>query len=114
MTDTVELIYDHTCPHVEVARDRLRAALADAGLPPVWQEWERAALGSPRYAQQWGSPTILVNGRDVGAHGAQRTTLDGRAGCRVYPDAAGRLGGAPTVGMITAALSDCGRQRQGK
>jgi mercuric ion transport protein len=105
MTDMVELIYDGTCPHVDVARDRLRAALAGAGLPPVWQEWERSARGSPPYVQQWGSPTILVNGRDVATSDAHPTALDGSAGCRVYPDTAGRLEAAPPVSMIVAALS---------
>jgi mercuric ion transport protein len=105
MTDTVELIYDHTCPHVGVARDRLRAALVDAELPAVWQEWERSARGVPRYVRQWASPTILVNGRDVAALDVQPPALDGGAGCRVYQDAAGRLEGAPAVSMIVAALA---------
>jgi mercuric ion transport protein len=113
MTDTVELIYDHTCPHVGVARRRLRAALADAGLPPVWQEWERAARESPPHVQQWGSPTILVNGRDVAASDGYPTALDGNAGCRVYANAAGRLEGAPAVGEIVAALSRCRRGQPG-
>jgi hypothetical protein len=113
MADTVELIYDHSCPHIDVARARLRAALAHAQLPAVWQEWERGARGSPRYTQRWGSPTILVNGHDVAALGDQRTALDGSAGCRVYPDAAGQLEGAPAVSMIVAALSGGDRRRPG-
>jgi len=110
VADTVELIFDQTCPHVAVARDRLRAALAHAGLPAVWQEWERRAPDSPPYVQQWGSPTILVNGRDVAASDAHPSALDGSAGCRVYPDAAGRFEGAPAVSTIVTALS--GHRRQ--
>jgi mercuric ion transport protein len=113
MTDTVELIYDRTCPHADVARDRLRAALAHAGLPAVWQEWERSARGTPAYAQEWASPTILVNGRDVAAPDAEPAALDGSAGCRVYPDTAGRLEAAPAVDVIVAALSGRRRRQSG-
>lgn len=105
MTDMVELIYDRTCPHVDAARDRLRAALADAGLPAVWQEWDRTARGAPAYVQRWASPTILVNGRDVATPDAAPAVLDGSAGCRVYTDPAGRLEAAPAVNLIVAALS---------
>jgi mercuric ion transport protein len=100
----VELIYDHTCPHVGIARDRLRAALAAVGLPAVWQEWERSAGDAPHYARQWGSPTILIDGHDVAATDAGPTTLDGTAGCRVYADQAGRLEGAPALSSIIVAL----------
>jgi len=110
MTDCIELIYDRTCPHVETARSRLRAALTEAGLGAVWREWERGAPGSPPYVQRWGSPTILVNGRDVAAPRGGSTALDGGAGCRVYAGTSGRLEGAPAVDTIVAALARRSRQ----
>ena len=105
MTDTVELIYDRTCPHVDAARNRLRAAFASVGLPAIWQEWDRTARESPAHVQAWASPTILVNGHDVAAPDAAPAVLDGSAGFRVYTDPTGRLEAAPALNMIVAALS---------
>lgn len=75
----VELVYFGGCPHVEAAREVLRAALEAAGLPPEWREWDQEAAEAPERVQRYGSPTILVGGKDVlkGAPG-----VGGRA-CRV-------------------------------
>lgn len=62
---TVEFIYDRDCPNVEVARENLRRAFVEAGLPSRCQEWDRADADAPAHARRWGSPTVLVNGRDV-------------------------------------------------
>lgn len=61
----IELIYDSSCPNIEAARAVLSEALAKAGLPAHWQEWNKDWPTSPEYARNYGSPTILVNGRDV-------------------------------------------------
>jgi hypothetical protein len=61
----VELIYDATCPNVDAARQQLRDALARAGRPPIWTEWDRAAPSSPAYVRRYASPTVLVAGCDV-------------------------------------------------
>jgi hypothetical protein len=98
---TVELVYDPDCPNVQGAREQLRLALAEAGLPLQWQEWNRADPEAPSYARGYGSPTFLVNGRDV----AGASLAEGANNCRVYPDAQGRLGRVPTVAMLAAALS---------
>ena len=96
----VELIYDGGCPNVGAAREQLLRAFAASGLVPRWREWERAAADAPPHVRQVGSPTILVNGRDVAAGGAQ----DGAGACRVYFDAAGRFLAAPSMDQIVAAL----------
>jgi mercuric ion transport protein len=96
----VELIFDATCPHVGAARIELREALARAGQPMVWTEWDRAAANAPARVRQYASPTVLVGGRDV----AQVSVLDAGSGCRVYPGAMGALVGAPSADMILAAL----------
>lgn len=103
---TVELVYDPDCPNVQRAREQLRWALAKAGLPVQWQEWNRAAPEAPGYARQYGSPTFLVNGRDV----AGVSPADGANNCRVYPDDQGRLARVPTVEMLTTALSQAIRE----
>lgn len=101
MRPTIELIFDSTCPNIDAARRQLRDALARAGRPPLWAEWDRAAPETPGYAKRYASPTVLVAGRDV----AGGSELDAGDGCRVYPDAAGGFLRAPSVDAILAALT---------
>ena len=93
---TVELFYDKDCPNVGQARASLRRALTEAGLPPRWTERELAAAPSPLGAL--GSPTVLVNGRDVA--GADPGDA---ACCRIYEVAGGRSG-APPAELIARVL----------
>ena len=99
MAPKVELIYDRDCPHVEKARESLRRAFAEAQIPPVWTEWERGADASPPYARAFGSPTILVEGRDVA--GAEPAA--GSDCCRLYREGA-LLAGAPPAALVADAL----------
>jgi mercuric ion transport protein len=101
LSASVELIYDATCPNVDAARQQLLDALARAGRPPVWTEWDRAAPGSPAHVRRHASPTVLVAGCDV--MGAPE--LDGGDGCRVYRDAKGTFLRAPSAQTILAAIS---------
>jgi len=91
------------CPHAADAADRVTAALkvlghGDAQVERVVvttvEEMDR--LGAP------GSPTILVNGRDLFPW---RGAAPGRAvACRVYATPTG-LAGAPTVDQLVDAFS---------
>ena len=96
---TVELLYDQSCPNVEATRAALLRAFAKFGRPPRWTEWERSAPDSPAYARTYGSPTILVDGRDI--------VQDKPSGesCRVYAGASGMLGGVPPLDKIVEALN---------
>jgi mercuric ion transport protein len=76
----VELIYEQTCPNIEVARTRLIQAFHRARLSATWREWEVSRLETPEYARQYGSPTILVDGKDVSGDGNQAS----RNSCRLY------------------------------
>ena len=96
----VILIYDPECPNVAAARANLRSAFEAARLPPRWREFDRNAAETPAEWGAFGSPTILVDGRDV-------TGTDAVAGgnsCRVYRSADGRLIGVPSVEQITVVL----------
>ena len=93
---TVDLIYDIDCPNVEAARSNLRRAFADVSLAPSWVEHEIGNPASPERVRGHGSPTILVNGRDVAG-----TAPSAEASCRIYTTG----GGAPPVELIAAALS---------
>ena len=93
-TPSVELIYFTGCPYVDAARASLRTALGAAGLPLVWQEWDQTAPTAPAHVQGFGSPTVLIDGRDVTGVGAAASA--GRACC---------AGGAPGSELIIAALA---------
>ncbi len=103
----VELIYDSDCPNAEAARVELERALAEVGPPPRWREWDRADPEAPSYVKGYGSPTILVDGRDV----AGIAPSDGVSCCRLYTDAAGGFRGTPTAAMITAVLEKAGASK---
>ncbi len=97
---TIELVWDSHCPNVEATRSHLRQALARVGLPDEWQEWNRADANAPPHARRYGSPTVLVDGEDVGGAG---TTGEANC-CRVYADTEGRLAGVPSVEAIASVL----------
>ena len=98
----VELVYDRTCPNVEMARSAIRGALAAIGAPTEWTEWERGTDATPLPLRALGSPTILVNGRDVA--GTDETAQPDANSCRVYLDECGCLCGAPTAQQIGKAI----------
>ncbi|VAX15912.1 hypothetical protein MNBD_NITROSPINAE02-1285 [hydrothermal vent metagenome] len=97
-----ELIYDSACPNFGKARDNIYKAIEETGIPADIKEWERSAKESPGYVRDYGSPTILLDGRDVSP--SPSPSSEGAPGCRVYNDANGNPGGAPSVDIITAAL----------
>ncbi len=100
MNPTVELIYDADCPNIEPARAVLTAALTRLNRPPEWVEWDSGAATTPAHAKGFGSPTILVNGKDVsGISPGQMPSC-----CRVYSDDGGALSGVPSVDRVVAAL----------
>jgi len=97
----VELIYDSDCPNAAPTRENLARALAQAGVPAKWREWERSDPATPERARRFGSPAILVNGRDLEGLEGQRAPS-----CRLYQTAAGSSSGAPPVELIVKALAD--------
>lgn len=96
----IELIYDSDCPNVEMARTNLLKALSAAGKEARWTEWERRNPDSPPYVRGYGSPTVLMDGKDL----AGATAGDVRASCRVYGSGKDGFSGAPSVEQIVAAL----------
>lgn len=99
MHETIEFIYEPTCPNVEATRAALRQALLENGKPPVWREWDSTAPTSPAHARAYGSPTILINGADIASVAPSHAPA-----CRIYRDAGGRASGVPSVELIGAAL----------
>ena len=88
-----------SCPNVEAARAHLLEGFARAKLTPSWSEYLIGDLAIPRHARGYGSPTILVDGRDVSGAAPGSDTC-----CRLYKMGDGRLLPIPSVSQITAAL----------
>lgn len=99
---TVELVYDRDCPNVGAARGNLMRAFALSGTTPRWSEHRIGDPDVPDHARGYGSPTVLVNGRDVA--GAQPS---GETCCRIYRSANGGTQ-APSSEQIALALSNAG------
>lgn len=98
---TIEFIYDRDCPNVEGARAALREALRGAGLAPQWQEWDRADAQAPGYARSYGSPTILVDGRDIAGMEPSEAPS-----CRIYRHERGSTRGIPDRKLILTAMQN--------
>lgn len=89
----IELVYFTGCPHVDQARAALREALATIGLPEKWDEWNQYDPAAPKRVQGYGSPTVLVAGRDVTGYP------------RMATGSACRVDGVASADTIRAALS---------
>ena len=101
----VELVYDPGCPSVDAARDVLTRALQEAGAPAVWEEWSTDDARCPDNRRGFGSPTILVNGKDVspGPHEWKAPGEGSAPRCRVYEQDGG-LAGAPPMADVSRAI----------
>ncbi|MEA3412823.1 MAG: hypothetical protein U9R74_14975 [Pseudomonadota bacterium] len=96
----IELVYEKTCPNIEAARSQLLLAFAKAGIQPRWQEWEVSSPEAPSHVHGYGSPTILINGRDVGGDMADGDDYC----CRIYSHRDDAEKGVPPVPDIVHAL----------
>ena len=101
----IDLVYDRECPHVDEARATLRAALVAVAADMDWREWDREDSRTPAELRGYGSPTILVNGRDVAAVADEKTASDANS-CRVYFDECSCICGAPSVTLIERAIRE--------
>lgn len=86
---TVELVYFDGCPNAEAARGNLRAVMPDG----AWREWNLSSSDTPERFQRYGSPTVLVDGRDVTGDGKSAVAMTCRAD------------GAPSRDVIRRALA---------
>jgi len=94
MEPIVELVYFGSCPSVGLARQSLNDALSSLGLSPGWQEWDLEDQSTPARLRGYGSPTVLIGGRDV------------RGGSAVSEGLACRADGAPSADEIRRALAE--------
>jgi hypothetical protein len=95
----VDFIYDEDCPQVEPARQQLRKALESCQLPLNWTEYKIGDTHMPDYGKGYGSPTILINGKDlVGLTPTSDKT------CRLYLNNGAENCGVPSTGQIISFL----------
>lgn len=108
MKPRVELIYDTDCPNVEEARKVLIQAFSYASLRPDWKEFDRKDADSPAHARSYGSPTILVDGKDVaGENGSHNADC-----CRLYSHNQ-QYSRVPDVSLVAQSLKQSQKQSFG-
>ncbi len=90
-TPRIELVYFEGCPNVSQARENIRNAVEASGQPAECSEWDLMDESTPEDFQRYGSPTVLIDGKDV--------TDDGPGNAMAC-----RTGGAPSVDSIAAKL----------
>lgn len=99
----VDLVYVSRCPHVRAARELLVLAFQRTGISASWSEWDTAQADTPEHLRGFGSPSILIDGRDVEG----RVAGDGPA-CRLYPSPGAGLAGVPDLDQVVRALVAAG------
>ncbi len=100
----IELVYDPDCPNVDRARSAIRRALRSVGAAANWQEWRRDSAETPQALRGLGSPSVLVNGHDVGCDEGQSAEANANS-CRIYTDECGCICGAPSTELVLSAFS---------
>lgn len=101
---TVDLVYDADCPNIATARANLLHAFSRVGITPSWSEHVIGDPSAPGRVRGYGSPTILVDGRDVAGLAPAAELC-----CRVYAGPTG-FSGAPGTEQIAQALSRSAKQ----
>lgn len=102
----VQLVYFEGCPNVEAARLSLRDMLAKLRLAVPIELVCTTEVDTPPELKGWGSPTILVDGVDIGGE-----RFPNGSSCRLYRSSDGRTQRFPPSSLIAAALLRAQNQR---
>ena len=95
----IQLITFTGCPNTSGAREALSRVLAGAGIPDAIEEVDTSDPRTPESLRDWGSPTVLIDGVDVGGLDAPSGTC-----CRLYVNGQGAGQGIPPESLILAGL----------
>lgn len=101
-----EVLYVSECPSHPAAVKLLRDVLAAEGVLTDIQEVLVRDEAMARQLRFAGSPTIRINGRDVGAE--PRTAESFSLSCRVYPG--GKQTGLPPADMVHRAVREASKE----
>jgi len=96
----IEVLTVDGCPHRTETVARLRVALAALGTVAVVNERVIASAADAAAAGMHGSPTVLIDGRDL----FTVQSVEPSWSCRLYPRPAG-MDGAPGLDALIAALA---------
>jgi hypothetical protein len=89
----IDLVYFEGCPNAAIARENLKAAVEAVGTDQRWSEWDLMSESTPEHFRQHGSPTVLIDGRDVTGDGPEAVAM------------ACRADGAPSIQVIANGLA---------
>jgi hypothetical protein len=102
----VHLVYEPECPNVEGTRTNLLLAFAKAGITPSWSEHRIGDVDAPETVRGYGSPTILVDGRDIAGVAPGEEVC-----CRIYAEPPkSSNSGTPSVELIARALAESAKR----
>jgi len=96
----VQFLYSEDCPSHEDALERLRRVMAEEG---VEVDIDVRKIETDEQAEKFrflGSPTILINGRDIDPPDKPHYALT----CRAYRTEDGRISPLPPEALIRSAL----------
>jgi hypothetical protein len=97
----IELVWWAGCPSTEPALAELQAALQDVGIPGAEVRMTEIRTDEEAQARAFvGSPTILVDGKDVAPPGEEPVGLN----CRVYRRRDGTVSPTPDPERLRDAL----------
>lgn len=95
----IQLLFFPGCPNADPARAVLRQELNALQLSEAVEEVDVSSPLAPEQLRGWGSPTILVNGRDVGGE-----PVPAGPSCRLYANAAPPSWGVPSPELVRGGL----------
>ena len=87
------------CPNADAARHALLRVLEAHSFPPHFEEIDLTAESTQYELRAWGSPTILIDGVDVGGE-----RQPAGVSCRLYESAPSFLRGVPSEDLIRKAI----------
>lgn len=94
-----DIVHVPDCPNVTVVRDRLRQAVECTGVVATIRTTEVSTPAEATQIGMHGSPTILLDGRDLFPGTAGQPSLS----CRLYLVGTA-IEGAPSTSQIAAAI----------
>ncbi len=97
----IDFLYYEDCPSHEQALARLRQVMAEEGVQATLRIHKMETEAQARAWHFVGSPTILINGRDIDPPPPDATPA---LTCRVYRWKDGRISPLPSPDMIRRAL----------
>jgi hypothetical protein len=97
----IELLYLKGCPGFKIALDRVYEALRKSGIDAPVEMVEVNSIEEAEARRFLGSPSIRINGLDVGITARDSTNFG--LTCRVYRTESG-VEGSPSVEMINRAI----------